>query len=369
MADSKDISQVLLQSVSYFDAFSGAEGKLSAIALRMTSQNSNSSIMDFISMLGEYREKVEKQEESKIILKSVYESFLPYLGKLKFKELTGSFRENEKPEESFKQLTSKLNSLVGLESVKVTIANLIAYNRIQKLREESNLKTPKRTLHIAFLGNPGTGKTTVARIIGKMYKQIGLLSKGHFTEVSRTDLIAGYQGQTAIKVKEVIEKAKGGVLFIDEAYSLTENEKSDSYGRECLTELTKGLEDYRDDLVVIVAGYTNLMRDFFDSNPGLKSRFNTFIEFPDYDIKEMIEIFQQMAKQDDYELTHCAIEKLEDIIKRETELKSENFANGRFIRNLYEDVIMNHAKRIDLIKNPSLKELKTFELEDFSSYG
>ena len=135
------------------------------------------------------------------------------------------------------------------------------------MREKHKLHVTKSTLHLAFTGNPGTGKTTVARIVGRIYKQIGLLSKGHFIEVSRTDLIAGYQGQTALKVKKVIENAKGGVLFIDEAYSITENDNNDSYGKECLTELTKALEDYREDLVVIVAGYTEPMNKFFESNP------------------------------------------------------------------------------------------------------
>ena len=142
----------------------------------------------------------------------------------------------------------ELNSLVGLRVVKDKVNDLIVYQKIQKMRRENDLYSVKSTLHLVFLGNPGTGKTTVARIVGRIYKQIGLLSKGHFVEVSRTDLIAGYQGQTALKVKKVIEKAKGGVLFIDEAYSITENDHSDSYGRECLTELTKALEDYRDDL-------------------------------------------------------------------------------------------------------------------------
>ena len=147
-----------------------------------------------------------------------------------------------------KDLLDELNSLVGLRVVKDKVNDLIVYQKIQKMRRENDLYSVKSTLHLVFLGNPGTGKTTVARIVGRIYKQIGLLSKGHFVEVSRTDLIAGYQGQTALKVKKVIEKAKGGVLFIDEAYSITENDHSDSYGRECLTELTKALEDYRDDL-------------------------------------------------------------------------------------------------------------------------
>ena len=168
-------------------------------------------------------------------------------------------------------------------------------------------------MHMAFLGNPGTAKTTVARIVGNMYRSLGILSKGHFIEASRTDLIAEYQGQTASKVKRLIQKAKGGVLFIDEAYSITENDKSDSYGRECLTELTKALEDYRDDLVVIVAGYDELMKKFFESNPGLKSRFNYFITFEDYTVEQMLDIFLSYCKNEEYTLHDSAKEKLKNI--------------------------------------------------------
>ena len=173
-------------------------------------------------------------------------------------------------------------------------------------------------MHLAFTGNAGTGKTTVARIVGRIYKKIGLLSKGHFMEVSRTDLIAGYQGQTALKVKEVIDKAKGGVLFIDEAYSITENDHSDSYGRECLTELTKALEDYRQDLVVIVAGYPEPMEKFFDSNPGLKSRFNSFIMFENYNDEELFNILQNICDKEDYFISDNLKVEIKKHLSRET---------------------------------------------------
>ena len=217
---------------------------------------------------------------------------------------------------------------------------------------------------MAFTGNPGTGKTTVARIVGHIYKQIGLLSKGHFIEVSRTDLIAGYQGQTALKVKKVIEQAKGGVLFIDEAYSITENDHSDSYGRECLTELTKALEDYRDDLVVIVAGYTEPMNHFFASNPGLKSRFNTFIEFPDYSAKELFVMFEKLCSTNDYVLSNEAKRYIMSELERNVAEKKENFANGRLARNIYESSIMNHARRVYLISEPTIEQLSTIIEED-----
>lgn len=255
-----------------------------------------------------------------------------------------------------------LNQLVGLERVKSKVNDLIAFQKVQQLRKANGLNSPKSTMHLAFTGNPGTGKTTVARIVGRIYRKLGLLSKGHFMEVSRTDLIAGYQGQTAYKVKKVIEKAKGGVLFIDEAYSITENDHSDSYGRECLTELTKALEDYREDLVVIVAGYTEPMKHFFESNPGLKSRFNTFIEFDDYDVNELLDILRSMSEAEDYIITDSAIDLLSKSFTSIVSTKKSEFANGRFVRNIFELMVMNHARRIVKFDYPSLKELK--ELTD-----
>lgn len=193
-----------------------------------------------------------------------------------------------------------------------------------------------------------------------------MLSKGHFVEVSRTDLIAGYQGQTALKVKKVIEQAKGGVLFIDEAYSITENDHTDSYGRECLTELTKALEDYREDLVVIVAGYTEPMNQFFESNPGLKSRFNTFIEFNDYSSNELDEILVSMCKKNDYILTDEVKEKIHFYFEQQTSSKDKSFSNGRLVRNLFDDLVMNHARRVINVENPGREELSTIKVEDFA---
>lgn len=289
----------------------------------------------------------KKKESSNFnkIAKELYDSLLEYYGYLKIQEIQ-NFEKVEEDVRTLEDLLNELNSLVGLENVKTKVNDLIAYQKVQKLRRDNNLNSEKNTLHLAFTGNPGTGKTTVARIVGRIYKQIGLLSKGHFVEVSRTDLIAGYQGQTALKVKKVIESAKGGVLFIDEAYSITENDHSDSYGRECLTELTKALEDYRDDLVVIVAGYTEPMSKFFDSNPGLKSRFNTFIEFDDYDVEELEKILDSMCKKNDYLLNEDAKKIIKEYFQKVVSNEEENFSNGRFVRNLYDDLVMNHAKRI-----------------------
>ena len=273
--------------------------------------------------------------------------------------------ENAEDSKTLQELLDELNSLVGLEKVKNKVNDLIIYQKVQKMRRKNNLHSAKSTLHLAFIGNPGTGKTTVARIVGRIYKQIGLLSKGHFIEVSRTDLIAGYQGQTALKVKEVIERAKGGVLFIDEAYSITENDHSDSYGRECLTELTKALEDYRDDLVVIVAGYTEPMKKFFESNPGLKSRINTFIEFEDYQAEELEKILLNMCEKNDYQLSEGVKDNIRAFFENEIRKKDENFANGRLVRNLYDDLVMNHARRVIKITNASKKDLALIIDSDF----
>ena len=265
---------------------------------------------------------------------------------------------------SFEELSDELNSLIGLENVKKEIEDLVIFNKVQKNREKIGLKKTNRTMHMAFLGNPGTGKTTVARIVGNMYRSLGILSKGHFIEATRTDLIAEYQGQTALKVKRLIQKAKGGVLFIDEAYSITENEKSDSYGRECLTELTKALEDYRDDLVVIVAGYDDLMKKFFESNPGLKSRFNYFIEFEDYTVNQMFEIFLSYCKNEDYILQESAAEKLKKYLDKQSEDSENKNSNGRFVRNVFDKIIMNQAKRLSNLSLPTKENYITILEED-----
>lgn len=342
----------LSNNASKLDTLTAASGEISKLAVSIVEENSKEATIALLKKISEVVDSSRCTVEAKHVAQIVNANLIEYYGYVTLQSICKSETEPAEDPRTLPQLIEELNSLVGLKAVKEKVSDLIVYQKVQKLRRDKNLNSAKNTMHLAFTGNPGTGKTTVARIVGRIYKKIGLLSKGHFVEVSRTDLIAGYQGQTALKVKKVIEEAKGGVLFIDEAYSITENDHSDSYGRECLTELTKALEDYRDDLVVIVAGYTKPMNHFFESNPGLKSRFNTFIEFPDYSASELQRMFIKLCKDNDYRLENDALSLVLDYMERQIAEKPENFANGRLVRNFYEDITMKHAKRVVKMTNP-----------------
>ncbi len=350
----------LIKNCSLLDAIADGNGMITSCAKSITEGNSEAA-KNLCSLI----EKAAQQNDPRITKVAIAskDSLIKYYG---HKQLVSICTPKQKDEDDYtlEEQMFQLNQLVGLERVKSKVNDLIAFQKVQILRRAKGLKSPKSTMHLAFTGNPGTGKTSVARIVGRIYRKLGLLSKGHFMEVSRTDLIAGYQGQTAHKVKEVIEKAKGGVLFIDEAYSITENDHSDSYGRECLTELTKALEDYREDLVVIVAGYTEPMKQFFESNPGLKSRFNTFIEFDDYNIQELLDILKSMSQAEDYVISERAVEILAQQLKRTLESKENEFANGRFVRNIFESMMMNHARRVVKLESPTLQQLKELSEND-----
>lgn len=261
-------------------------------------------------------------------------------------------------------LLEELNSLIGMESVKHEINNLVNLLKICKIRQEKGLQLPPTTNHMVFLGNPGTGKTTVARILSKIYKGLGILSKGHLVEVDRSGLVAGYMGQTAEKVMEVVEEAKGGILFIDEAYALSSNKQDGDFGQEAIDILNKAMEDYRDDLIVIAAGYHDEMQDFLDANPGLRSRFNRTIRFPDYTAEELVVIMTNRATKLDYHFSEEALDFVKHKFEKTLQFPPNNFGNARSVRNYLDRVINNQANRLVVETDYDEEELTTLSLKD-----
>ncbi|MBR2764532.1 MAG: AAA family ATPase [Blautia sp.] len=255
-----------------------------------------------------------------------------------------------------KTAMQELEELIGLESIKDDVKELIALVKTQKLRSDQGMRAVPVSKHLVFSGNPGTGKTTVARILARLYKEIGALSKGQLVEVDRSGLVAGFVGQTAAKTQEKIAEAMGGILFIDEAYTLAK--EGNDFGQEAIDTILKAMEDNRDDLVVIVAGYTELMKKFINSNPGLKSRFNKYFEFPDYTQEELIGIFELQCKKYDYRLDEEARRTVLSKIRQMEEQKGENFANARDVRNLFEVIITNQATRIARMTSPDPDQLR-----------
>lgn len=257
----------------------------------------------------------------------------------------------------------ELNSLIGLEEVKAEVRSLANIVKVQKEREAQGLKNTPITYHCVFSGSPGTGKTTVARILARIYKDLGVLKSGHLVETDRSGLIGEYVGQTAPKTNALIDSALGGVLFIDEAYSLTESKGSD-YGGEAIATLLKRMEDNRDNLVVIVAGYKDEMKRFVDSNPGLRSRFTRFIDFPDYTGEELYKIYLMRSNKYGYKLDADADALLQEQLNKAVEHKNRYFGNGRYVRNLFESCVTHQASRLSSIDNPSVEQLQQLTVAD-----
>ncbi|MBS1955309.1 MAG: AAA family ATPase [Cyanobacteria bacterium SZAS-4] len=265
---------------------------------------------------------------------------------------------------SLDDIRAELLELVGLDSVKEDVESLINNIQVQKLRDAQGLPRISTNNNIVFAGNPGTGKTTVARILGDVYKELGVLSKGHFVEADRARLVASYMGQTAAKTKQLVDGAVGGVLFIDEVYSLKQGER-DEFGQECIDTLVKLIEDNREQLIVIIAGYPDKLKTFMESNPGLKSRFNRQFFFNDYKPDELFSIFQRLSEKQKYILSDRAAEAAKKLCTQMYENRGPDFGNGRDVRNLFEDAVKRQANRlVKELKDPNGEEIRTFVGKD-----
>ncbi|MBO4648999.1 MAG: AAA family ATPase [Lentisphaeria bacterium] len=269
----------------------------------------------------------------------------------------------DQEEVTLEQVLAELDQLIGMKSVKAEVRKMAEFCQIAQEREKAGMKNAKLSYHCVFVGNPGTGKTTVARIMAKVFKALGILEKGHLVETDRSGLVAKYVGQTAAKTNEVIDSALGGVLFIDEAYTLVSGGSQD-YGHEAIATLLKRMEDDRDRLIVIVAGYPDEMKKFIDSNPGLSSRFTRYIDFPDYTTRELADMFRMFAKRNHYTLSPEFDRNLVGCMAYLTRNRDKNFGNGRFVRNLFEKAVEHQAGRLANLPERTPEMLKTLEMTD-----
>ena len=324
-----------------------------------------SGVLDFIHVLISIDRSIDEKEE--IFFKYIRDCVYAEMSWDQIAPATSilvTADNNESRKRNIDEVLLEIEGLVGLQSVKQEVSSLINSLQVQTLREGAGLSNAEISNHMVFYGNPGTGKTTVARKLGELYYLLGFLSKGHFVETDRSGLIGGYLGQTAIKTNEVLNSALGGILFIDEAYALYQDDQNDPYGRESIDTILKYMEDKRDDIIVIVAGYQDPMGRFLQSNPGLRSRFNKFLSFEDYKSNELAQIFARMAENSTYSLDEDALTHLAMITEEMVKLKQKNFANGRAIRNLFEKSLANQANRIVRQQRSERSELTRLSKED-----
>ena len=343
-------SDVDLETITSFDEKTGEFVTKKAIGIsgRNIQKKAATDVSEFLNF------KKEEDDESKVFKR----------GEGRVGGRRGRKDEAEEIDKSLDELIHDLQGLIGLGTVKEDVMHLINIIKVRKLREMRGYKRVEMSFHLVFTGNPGTGKTTIARLLAKIYKQLGLVSKGQFIEVDRSGLVDHFAGGTALKTTNVINRAIGGILFIDEAYTLTHKKDSGDYGQEAIDTLLKRMEDDRDDFIVIVAGYTNEMTEFIESNPGLKSRFNKYIYFPDYNSGELMEIFKYMCKSNDYILTQSAADVAETYLRGMSEQKIDNFANARLVRNYFERCVDRQATRIIADENINDDDLITLLRED-----
>lgn len=271
--------------------------------------------------------------------------------------------------ETLESVMEKINALVGMDNIKEEINTLINLIRVQKERKDRGFPVTPFSLHAVFHGPPGTGKTTIARLLGKVYRCLGLLVKGHLIETDRAGVVAGYVGQTAIKVDEVVQKSLDGVLFIDEAYSLSPSDGGKDFGQEAIDAILKRMEDYRDRLVVIVAGYPDEMKRFINSNPGLKSRFNRYFNFDHYKPGELMKIFDVFAKNVSFKVEEPARARLLSLLEELYEARDKTFGNGRLVRNLFEKMVEKQANRIASVSPLTDEVLCTITGDDIPEKG
>ncbi|WP_255437544.1 AAA family ATPase [Thalassobacillus sp. CUG 92003] len=278
--------------------------------------------------------------------------------------VSGGVQSTQTDWHRFKRIEDYFANFIGMDSVKEHVKEIYAQLLVTKRREQAGLNGRKQVLHMLFKGNPGTGKTTVARMLATLFHDMEILEKGHFIEADRSELVGEYIGHTAQKTKDLITKALGGVLFIDEAYSLARGGEKD-FGKEAIDTIVKCMEDHHDEFVLILAGYPHEMTRFMALNPGLESRFPLQLSFPDYNASELIEIADFMVKEREYKLSRDAMRKLHHYFQNRLSFSPHNFSNGRLVRNVIEHAIRKQAMRIVGIETPSLDQLMTLEAKDF----